>query len=143
MSIAESILEKIQTRLFKDFDLYQLIRLVIIIGGYIFFRTRVSDYLKQRQLKAQVEQDKAEKTNKLINDPTGEIAQAESEELFQQHEGIAQSEKSWGWGKSTRRKVKNQQAAFEKEIERAAVKAQKSLEAGYNSDDEINEFLHD
>lgn len=143
MSIANFLYEKIQTKLFKDFDVYQLIRLVIIIGGYIFLRTRVSDFLKQKQLKAQLEHDNKKKENELINDPTGQVAEAEAEELFLNNENIAQSEKSWGWGKSTRRKVKKQQALFEKEIERAATQAQAKLDAGYNSDEEIDEFLQD
>ncbi|KAG0677961.1 hypothetical protein C6P40_004463 [Pichia californica] len=143
MSILNTVVEKIQKRVFNDFDIYQLIRLVIIVGGYIFLRTRVSDYLKQQQLKAQIEHDKELKSSKLINDPTGEIAKAEDEELFKEHEGINKSEKGWGWGKSTRRKIKKQQAIFEQEIEKAAVEAQRKLQSGYDSDEEINELLHD
>lgn len=143
MDPINTFIERIQKRLFNNFDIYQLIRLVIIIGGYIFLRTRVTDYLKQQQLKAQIEHDKELKSKKLIDDPTGEVAKAESEELFQEHEGISKSEKGWGWGKSTRRKVKKQQALFEQEIERAAIEAQKKLDKGYDSDEEINELLHD
>lgn len=143
MSVANFLYEKIQKKLFKDFDVYQLIRLVIIVGGYIFLRTRVSDFLKQRQLKTQLEHDNKKKENELINDPTGQVAEAEAEELFLNNGNIAKSEKSWGWGKTTRRKVKKQQALFEKEIEKAATQAQAKLDAGYNSDDEINEFLQD
>lgn len=143
MSILETVVNKIQRRVFENFDVYQLIRLVIIIGGYIFLRTRVSDFLKQRQLKAQIENDKQLKADKLINDPTGEAAKAEAEELFVEHEGIHKSEKSWGWGKATRRNVKKQQALFEAEIEKAAIAAQEKLDKGYNSDDEINQFLQD
>lgn len=137
------IFERIQKRLFSDFDVYQFIRLVIIIGGYIFLRSRVSDYLKQQQLKTEIEQDKELKAKKLIDDPTGEVAEAEAEELFQDSEGISRSEKGWGWGKSTRRKVKKQQALFEKEIEKATVEAQRKLQKGYDSDEEINELLQD
>lgn len=143
MEFVNGFVHKLQQKVFQDFDIYQLLRLVIIVGGYIFLRTRVSEYLKQQQLKTQLEHDKAAKAEKLINDPTGEAAEAEAAELFGEHAGIAKSEANWGWGKTTRRKVKKQQAAFEKEIERAAVDAQRKLDSGYNSDDEINEFLQD
>lgn len=143
MNSVTQILERVQNRLFSDFDVYQLIRLVIIIGGYVFLRTRVSDYLKQQQLKTKIDQDKELKSQKLIDDPTGEVAEAEAEALFPDSEGISRSEKGWGWGKSTRRKVKKQQTIFEKEIEKAAVDAQRKLETGYDSDDEIKELLHD
>lgn len=115
----------------------------MIIGGYYFLRTRVSEYLKQKQITDQLKHDKEMKEQKLIDDPTGEVAEAEAGEMFQESEGINRSEKGWGWGKSTRRKVRKQQALFEKEIERAAVEAQQKLESGYNSDDEINQFLQD
>lgn len=143
MDALTGFVDKIQNRLLNDFDLYQLIRLVIIIGGYIFLRTRVSEYMQQKQLKTQLEKDKEMKAQQLINDPTGELAQAEAEELFGDNEGVSKSEKNWGWGKTTRRKVKKQQALFEKEIEKAAVEAQKKLENGYDSDEDINEFLQD
>lgn len=143
MDSVTQILERVQNRVFGDFDVYQLIRLVIIIGGYVFLRTRVSDYLKQQQLKTKVEQDRDLKAQKLIDDPTGEVAEAEAEALFPNNEGISRSEKGWGWGKSTRRKVKKQQAIFEKEIEKAAVDAQRKLETGYDSDEEIKELLQE
>lgn len=143
MDVLTAFVERIKSRLFSDFDVYQLIRLVMIIGGYYFLRTRVSEYLKQKQITDQLKHDKEMKEQKLIDDPTGEVAEAEAGEMFQESEGINRSEKGWGWGKSTRRKVRKQQALFEKEIERAAVEAQQKLESGYNSDDEINQFLQD
>lgn len=143
MGVIDGLFDKVQRKLFSEFDVYQFIRLVIIIGGYIFFRTRASEYMKNRQIQNQISQDNEDKARKLIEDPTGEGAQAEAEEMFQEYDGIKKSEKGWGWGKATRKRVKKQQALFEKEIERAAVEAQRKLDSGYNSDDEINEFLQD
>lgn len=143
MAFVDGVLGKLQRTLFSDFDVYQLIRLVIIVGGYIIIRTRATEYFKTKQLKAQLEKDKEEKARKLVDDPTGEVAQAEAEELFQDYDNIRRSEKSWGWGKATRKRVKKQQALFEKEIEKAAVEAQRKLNSGYDSDEELNELLHD
>lgn len=143
MDLVIGFAERIQTRVFGDLDAYKFIRLVIIIGGYIFLRNRVSDYLKQKQLKEQIIRDKQMREEKLINDPTGEIERAANEDLFAEHEGISNSEKAWGWGKATRRKVAKQKALFEQEIERAAIEAQSKLQKGYDSDEEINEFLQD
>lgn len=140
----ESFVQKIQRKLFADFDIYHLIRLVIIIGGYMFLRTRVSDFLKNRQMQSQLEHDREMKAKKLIDDPTNEAAEAEAETEFANgNDGIHRSEKQWGWGKATRRKVKKQQALFEKEIEKAAIDAQHKLDSGYNSDDEISQYLQD
>lgn len=143
MGIVDGIIEKVQKKLFTEFDVYQLIRLIIIVGGYIFLRTRATEYLKNKQLRDQIEKDKEEKARKLVNDPTGEGARAEAEEMFQEYDGIKKSEQGWGWGKATRKRVKKQQALFEKEIERAAVEAQRKLDNNYDSDEEINELLQD
>lgn len=143
MGVVDGVIAKIQKTLFKDFDVYHLIRLVIIIGGYMIIRTRATEYLKNRQLLAQIEKDKEEKARRLVDDPTGEVAKADAEELFQDYDNIKRSEKGWGWGKATRKRVRKQQALFEKEIERAAVEAQRKLDNGYDSDEEINELLHD
>ncbi len=149
MDVLEGFLGNIQRKVFADFDVYQLIRLVIIIGGYVFLRTRVSDYLKQRQLKTQIEHDRAEKdqaaTDALLKSENTEP------ELFTEHEGVAESEKQWGWGKATRRRVAKQQQLFEQQVEKAALAAQKKLEANldanpdYDSDDDddIAELLQD
>lgn len=137
LKIIMSIIDKIYNNVFADFNVYHLLRLVIIIGGYAILRQRATEWLKQRQLKSQLEHDERLKAESLIQKP------GEAEEADDYDDTIKQSEKAWGWGKATRRKVKKQQEIFEKEIEKAAVEAQKKLNSSYDSDDEINELLED
>ncbi|KAG7811533.1 hypothetical protein KL921_001799 [Ogataea angusta] len=116
----------------QEFDIYKFLRLVVIIGGYIFFRQRYLEFMKHYQVKKQLEEDHKRNAEALVERPNA--IEAEST-------GVASSDKRWGWGKTTRCKVKAQQKQFQKQIEQAALEA--SQTNGPESDEEINELLED
>ncbi|KAG7691321.1 hypothetical protein KL930_002388 [Ogataea haglerorum] len=116
----------------KEFDIHKFLRLVVIIGGYIFFRQRYLEFMKHYQVKKQLEEDHKRNAEALVEKPN--ISEAEST-------GVAGSDKRWGWGKRTRSKVKAQQKLLQKQLEQAAVEA--SQTSGPDSDEEINELLED
>ncbi|GME84735.1 unnamed protein product [Ambrosiozyma monospora] len=115
----------------NEFNPHHLVKLLIIIGGYIFFRQRFMDFMKQKQIKNQLAADEETKKQNLIERP----------EDYMNSTGVEASESGWGWGKNTRRKVKKQQQLFEEEIEKSALRAQNN--SGYDSDDDIKELLID
>ncbi|GME74416.1 unnamed protein product [[Candida] boidinii] len=124
-------LQKTYREIVEEFNIYHFFRLVIIICGYIFLRQRVSAELKRRQLKKQIDDDKKAREDDLIDRP----------EDFEEVTGVEASDKAWGWGKSTRRKVRSQQKIFEEEIEKAALRSQNNFDD--DSDDDIKDLLED
>ncbi|ODV83964.1 hypothetical protein CANARDRAFT_201854 [[Candida] arabinofermentans NRRL YB-2248] len=126
-------LAKIFQQFVDEFSIKQFFRLVIIVGGYIFFRQRALDFIKTRQVKNQIDEDNKRKAEGLIDRP----------EDFVEVTPLEKSEQAWGWGKSTRKRVKAQEKLFEEKIEELAVKAQKKIKSGYDSDDELNDLLQD
>lgn len=124
-------LQKTYSDIVEDFSISHFFRLVIIICGYIFLRQRVSAELKRRQLKKQIEDDKKAREAGLIDRP----------EDLQEVTGVEASDKAWGWGKSTRRRVRSQQKIFEEEIEKSALRAQNNVDD--DSDDDIKDLLED
>ncbi|ESW98404.1 hypothetical protein KL918_005127 [Ogataea parapolymorpha] len=116
----------------QEFDIYKILRLVVIIGGYIFFRQRYLEFMKHYQVKKQLEEDHKRNAEALIEKP--DIIKAEPT-------GVAGSDNRWGWGKRTRSKVKAQQRLFQKQVEQAALQTLQTN--GSDSDEEINELLED
>jgi hypothetical protein len=100
-----------------DLDFQHAIRLIIIIGGYWFLRTQVSKFLATRQLKQQLEEDQVHKSQENI------------EKLVEKPE----DEQSWGWGKSTRKRVKRQEKLLQEALEDA--------QNGADDDKDIEELL--
>ncbi|KAH3665387.1 hypothetical protein OGAPHI_003571 [Ogataea philodendri] len=119
----------------QEFDIFKSLRLVVIIGGYIFFRQRYLAFMKQYQVKKKLEEDRNNKSNELIERPgEGHLDEAVSS-------GISASDGRWGWGKRTRNKVKSQQKLLQSQLEYAATKS--TNDATSDSDDEINELLEE
>lgn len=148
MNIVGALYEK----LFAQVDIYQVIRLVVIIGGYMIFRARAQDWLKTRQLKAQLAEDQRVRAAKQQREQDGgadELYAEQQRELDDLQaggdaakEGIQDpNDKSWGWGKKTRARQRELQRKFEEKIEAAAVAAQKRADGGYDSDEEIKQYL--
>ncbi|GMM31393.1 Pga2 protein [Martiniozyma asiatica (nom. inval.)] len=108
------IIERLQKHALSvlNMDIYQALRLVIIIGGYIFIRTRAQEWLKVRQLRQQshMEGSSSNNNNKSDDDLLPE------EDQDQQKKDSA----NWGWGKQTRRKVAIQGNNYTSAVERIA-----------------------
>lgn len=113
-----------------NMDTQQVIRLVIIVGGYILFRQIASRHLIKKQLESKVRQDEEriqkDKKERLIQDPAD------------QKEGSSAS--GFGWGKKTRQRVQKQQNMFANAVEE--LKRQQEL-AGGDSDEDIQDLLED
>lgn len=136
------IVEKVYEKVFAELDIYHVIRLVVIVGGYLIFRTRAQEWLKTRQLKAQLEDDRAKRAESLVERPEDELETLQ-EQTGGEYDDVAMQDRSWGWGKQTRTRARKLQRKFEETVEAAAVKAQRAKENGYDSDDDIKEFLQD
>ncbi|VEU21438.1 DEKNAAC102564 [Brettanomyces naardenensis] len=111
-----------------DIDVYRIIQLVIIIGGYVVMRQRFVAYMKTRKLKQKLQKDKEQKAENLIDRP---------EDLAS--DPISTSERSWGWGKPTRKIVRRQQQLLEERLEETAGRQQGDVD----SDEDIKELLID
>ncbi|CCD25624.1 Pga2p NDAI_0F03060 [Naumovozyma dairenensis CBS 421] len=105
----EYLVNKIKTialNTFADFDAKKGIRLVIVVGAYIFIRNYVAKELAKKQLERQAREDEhrisKEKKEKLIDVPEDE---KKSETT------------AFGWGNKTRRRVKKQEEILEKAVE--------------------------
>lgn len=113
--------------IYEEFDIYHLIRLIIIVGGYIIFRNQASKFLANKQLKNQIDQDNenkgAERVEKLVERPDGQ--------------GDASGvEGNWGWGKKTRGTIKRTEKMIEEHFEK--------MKAGEVDDDaDIADLLED
>lgn len=134
MGVFDSIYEKVCAEL----DIYHVIRLVVIVGGYLILRTRAQEWMKTRQLKAQLEDDKAKRAEGLVERPEDELTRLQPVD----HD-VAEQDGNWGWGKSTRTRARKLQREFEETVEAAAVKAQRRANNEVDSDDDIKEFLED
>lgn len=88
-----------------QFNVYKIIQLVIIIGGYIVLRQRFVAYMKNKHLKEQLITRKREQTENLIERPERVV-----------EDPISKSEQAWGWGKQTRKKVQSQQRLVEQHL---------------------------
>ncbi|KAH3687202.1 hypothetical protein WICPIJ_001797 [Wickerhamomyces pijperi] len=113
--------------IYEEFDVYKLIRLIIIVGGYAILRNQASKFLANRQLQQQIDQDNenkgAERIEKLVEKPE---AQGDAS-------GV---EGNWGWGKKTRGTVKRTQKMIEEHFEK--------MKAGEVDDDaDIADLLED
>ncbi|CCK72022.1 Pga2p KNAG_0I02360 [Huiozyma naganishii CBS 8797] len=119
--------------MWDGFDVYKLLRLVIVVGGYMLIRTLVQRDLAKRQLKRQLEQDKLRKEGAPATEPAMESAKgpaaasSSSSELSQ-----------FGWGNKTRVRVKQQQELLASAID-------KLREGQFDSqrDDDIADLLED
>lgn len=90
---------------FAEIDPKHALRLIVIVGGYIFLRNIAQRELAKRQLQNQVKEgEKAKQENKLkelVDDPNGPA--------------IA-NDNSFGWGKRTRQRVKRQEKILEEKF---------------------------
>lgn len=93
-----------------EIDPYHLIRLVIIITGYIVVRNAVSKYLANRQLQQQLDKDASERDVKKIRELVDDPSIAETS-------GV--DDNTWGFGKKTRKVVKRQQKILQEQLETA------------------------
>ncbi len=109
-----------------DLDAHKILQLVIIIGGYIVVRQRFVKYMKNKELKQQLTERKKDNAENLIDRP---------EDLAD--DPISLSERSWGWGKETRKRVKRQQHVFEEQLK----SRQQQSAGGVDSDEEIEGLL--
>ncbi|QOU21392.1 hypothetical protein BRETT_001114 [Brettanomyces bruxellensis] len=109
-----------------DLDAHKIIQLVIIIGGYIVLRQRFVKYMKNKELKQQLTERKKENAEHLIDRP---------EDLAD--DPLSVSERSWGWGKETRKRVRRQQHILEEQLK----SEQQTTEDGVDSDAEIENLL--
>lgn len=115
----------------NQLDSAKLIQLAIIIGGYLFFRSQVTSYMKNQTLRAQLSQNNdKEQAEKLIDRP---------EDLPQ--DPISVSDRSWGWGKPTRRRVLRQKKLLEEKLEEAARKIKEGEEP--SDDEDIADLIED
>lgn len=117
---------------FASFDIYQGIRLVMVIGGYMLIRNFASKELAKRHLEAQVRHDREEKHKqqeaKLIERPVDDVNVAEAS--------------TFGWGNKTRYRVKKQQEKFEQAID-SLKQQQQQLLNGDDDDEDIRDLLED
>ncbi|ODV98449.1 hypothetical protein PACTADRAFT_926 [Pachysolen tannophilus NRRL Y-2460] len=118
--------------LIDELEPLRIIRLIAIVGGYIFARRIYMKYAQQKQLEEQLARDEKLKTENLIN---GSDLQSE---LIEDTDPT-KDDQSWGWGKTTRRKVKQQQKIFEDEL----IKIAEEKAALDDSEDELTELLED
>lgn len=111
---------------FADVSPLKWIRLVAIVGGYIFFRNIVEKELQKRKIKKQIQEDEQkkllERENTLVENPD----QIEEEE----------SSTGFGWGNKTRKRVEKQRQQFEEAAER--LRNNPNLD---DSDDDIKDLL--
>ncbi|CDK25322.1 unnamed protein product [Kuraishia capsulata CBS 1993] len=123
----ELSLDGLYNRFFADYSIYSLLRLISIIGGYIFLRQILLRDIKRRQLKAQLDSDNKQKQADLIDNPN-DLAKAT---------GVQASDQIWGWGKSTRQRAKRQEKIVQEMLERDATRNN----GDYDSDEDIADLL--
>ncbi|CCH43574.1 hypothetical protein BN7_3127 [Wickerhamomyces ciferrii] len=109
----------------REIDIHKAIRLVVIIGGYIFIRNIAQKVLANRQLKQQLAQDEKdrdqERIRELVEDPKAKTTATES---------------GFGWGKKTRRNIKLQEEILKETLE-------KLEHQDDDSDKDIEDLLED
>lgn len=111
---------------FADLDAKKVLRLVIIVGGYILIRNLASRELAKRKLQSEVRKDERNmsdnKARDLVDNPEAETTATQ-----------------FGWGNKTRQRVKKQEDMLAKMIERA------QMEKDQGEDDlaDIEDLLHD
>lgn len=111
---------------FADLDAKKVLRLVIIVGGYILIRNLASRELAKRKLQSEVRKDERDmsdnKARDLVDNPEAEATATQ-----------------FGWGNKTRQRVKKQEDMLAKMIERA------QMEKDQGDDDlaDIEDLLHD
>lgn len=149
-SVLMGILDRLYDKVVGELDVYHVIRLVVIVGGYLIFRARAQEWLKTRQLRAQLEEDKRKRQESLVERPqegddAAKAAQEAELEALNSADDVTLQDRNWGWGKQTRTRARKLQRKFEEAVEEAAVKAQRKadLAGGVDSDDELNEFLEE
>ncbi|KAI0464980.1 hypothetical protein LJB42_000197 [Komagataella kurtzmanii] len=139
-------LQAIYDDFITDFDIYNLIRIVIIVGGYIFLRGIVSTELKKRQLKKQLESDRKKKllAQGLVDNDACDVIHPEEGASGVQVEEEIIDDGSWGWGKKTRKEYNRKAKIFEETIKRE-LDAKQALRSEFNedSDQDIADLLED
>lgn len=113
-------------------DFKQYLRLTIFVCFYLFFRSVYSNYAQQKQIRQQLIDDEKEKKEKPQRE--ADAKQAKTDELEQEAQ-------SFGWGKKTRRDVKNKQAVFEEQVETLRHRNQSTYDAA--EDNDIEDLLED
>ncbi|CAN3373626.1 hypothetical protein DIURU_000570 [Diutina rugosa] len=110
----------------------QYFRLFLFIVVYIMFRGYYSNWAKQRQVKAQLEQDKREAEEK---------PERERQEREAQLQKIEEEAQSFGWGKQTRSKAKRNEAILQEAVAELRERNQSAYDAA--EDHDIEELLED
>lgn len=112
---------------FAEIDPKHALRLIVIVGGYIFLRNIAQRELAKRQLQNHVKEgEKAKQENQLkelVDDP---------------NDPAIANDNSFGWGKRTRQRVKRQEKILEEKFR----ELQESQ--GFQDDDrDIEDLLED
>lgn len=110
----------------------QYFRLFLFIVVYIMFRGYYSNWAKQRQVKAQLEQDKREAEEK---------PERERQEREAQLQKIEEEAQLFGWGKQTRSKAKRNEAILQEAVAELRERNQLAYDAA--EDHDIEDLLED
>ncbi|SCU80212.1 LAMI_0B01222g1_1 [Lachancea mirantina] len=113
---------------FAGLDPLHVIRLVVIVGGYIMMRNVAQKYLAKKQLEHKLKESEAAKQNgQSVNDSTTELLDAADE-----------SDATFGWGKKTRKRVQKQQQLLEERLEEL-----KRMQGEQDDDKDIEDLLEE
>lgn len=107
-------------------------RLTIIVCLYIFLRGYYSNWSKLKQVRRQLDLDKR------IKEEEKKRKQKKEEE---EQEQLDKELQSFGWGKATRRKVKNQEKVLQEAVDATREYHQGSYDAA--EDHDIDDLLED
>ncbi|KAH3901361.1 related to Processing of GAS1 and ALP protein 2 [Saccharomycodes ludwigii] len=125
-----AIFDKVSSNIydtFADIDARKGLRLLVIVCGYIVFRTIAQRELTKKQLKQQNEIREKEllekRQDKLVDDPLNDAVTS-----------------SFGFGKKTRKRVQHQQKILEERLE-ARLEEMKKYQGNNNDDDDIADLL--
>lgn len=112
-----------------DIDLQHAIRLIIIVGAYIFLRNIVQKQLAHRDLKRQFQNDELS---------SQEIKKMKVLDSLESPSKVQASSTEFGWGKKTRKRIKQQEQILEQQIEQL-----KQFQCLSDDDKDIEDLLED
>ena len=103
--------------------LVKYIRLAACVSFYLILRKYYSSWIEKKQIQRQMEKDKKDKEEEPMR---------KEQMKTQKKESLEKEAKSFGWGKKTRKTVKNQEI----KLEELADDLQLGREAGFNANED-------